>query len=209
MSYVAFAARLQDEIPDQLHVQPYPKYEPTVHPKSSQSIPIFRNDGGGSYASCMTFGERLSKQRTSRGMSQTELGKGLATDGEDASKSVILGWEKDRHFPKADQLTLICEKLGCTADYLLFGRNDAWPLDLVPFDLYDSLSPTQKGAAQMKFLEAIEKYLAPSRETAMPHAANTVTPNYKGGIGLLTGEITDGSSSASRPETQRRGHKGP
>lgn len=69
----------------------------------------------------MTFGERLAKARVDKNLTQTELGEGLGTDGADASKSVVYGWEKDQHHPRADQLVLICKKLGCSADYLLFG----------------------------------------------------------------------------------------
>jgi transcriptional regulator with XRE-family HTH domain len=79
----------------------------------------------------MTFGERLSKARKEKGLTQEGLGKGLATDGEDASKSVVLGWEKDRHFPRADQLAMICQRLDCSSDYLLFG-GEATPATLSP-----------------------------------------------------------------------------
>ncbi len=69
----------------------------------------------------MSFGARLAAIRKERGLTQQELGKGLATDGADASKSVVYGWEKDQHYPRVDQLMLICKKLNCSADYLLFG----------------------------------------------------------------------------------------
>jgi transcriptional regulator with XRE-family HTH domain len=73
----------------------------------------------------MSFGKRLTEARKKKGLTQEQLGKGLATDGQDASKSVVYGWEKDQHFPKVDQLVLICNKLGCSADYLLFGGSVA------------------------------------------------------------------------------------
>lgn len=60
--------------------------------------------------------------RKLRGMTQTELGKGLGTDGADVGKQVVYGWEKDQHYPRVDQLILICEKLSCSADHLLFGN---------------------------------------------------------------------------------------
>lgn len=68
-------------------------------------------------------------------MTQQELGKGLSTGGEDASKSVVYGWEKNQHYPRVDQLMLICQKLTCSADYLLFG-------------LDPTLSPKVKAAQQ-------------------------------------------------------------
>lgn len=77
--------------------------------------------GGAAYAQAMTFGARLKTARTAKGLTQEELGRGLSTDGKDASKSVVYGWEKDQHYPRTDQLEMICKKLGCSADYLLFG----------------------------------------------------------------------------------------
>lgn len=69
----------------------------------------------------MTFGARLRTARETAELTQAELGRGLGTDEKDASKSVVMGWEKDKHHPRADQLALICTKLKCSADYLLFG----------------------------------------------------------------------------------------
>lgn len=71
------------------------------------------------------FGERLARRRKDKGLTQDALGKGLGTDGTDASKSVVYGWEKEQHYPRVDQLYQICEKLGCTADSLLLGRESS------------------------------------------------------------------------------------
>lgn len=68
------------------------------------------------------FGGWLRAKREEKKLTQEQLGKGLATNGEDASKSVVYGWEKEQHYPRVDQLYLICEKLGCTADALMFGK---------------------------------------------------------------------------------------
>ena len=73
----------------------------------------------------MSFGERLAEARKRKGLTQTQLGQGLGTDGADASKAVVYGWEKDQHYPRVDQLALICDKLGASADYLLLGRTTA------------------------------------------------------------------------------------
>jgi transcriptional regulator with XRE-family HTH domain len=70
----------------------------------------------------MTFGTRLAAARRDAGLTQQELGQGLGTDGANASKSVVYGWEKDQHAPRVDQLMMICERLSCSADYLLFGK---------------------------------------------------------------------------------------
>lgn len=75
----------------------------------------------------MTFGTRLAAKRNEKGLTQTGLGVGLNTGGEDASKSVVYGWEKDQHYPRVDQLVLICERLNCSADYLLFGISSTLP----------------------------------------------------------------------------------
>jgi transcriptional regulator with XRE-family HTH domain len=77
----------------------------------------------------MSFGERLRKAREAKKLTQDELGKGLGAPDpddplarrKDAGKQVVLGWEKGRHYPKVDQLTLICQRLGVSADYLVFG----------------------------------------------------------------------------------------
>jgi transcriptional regulator with XRE-family HTH domain len=69
----------------------------------------------------MSFGTRLRALREQKGLTQDGLGKGLGTAGADAGKAVVYGWEKDQHHPRVDQLMLICKRLGCSADYLLFG----------------------------------------------------------------------------------------
>jgi transcriptional regulator with XRE-family HTH domain len=71
----------------------------------------------------MSFGARLRDARANKGMTQTDLGKGLGTDGKDCTKAVVHGWEKGGHHPRVDQLELICKKLGVGADYLLFGTS--------------------------------------------------------------------------------------
>lgn len=73
----------------------------------------------------MTFGSRLRQIREQRGLTQGALGKGLGTNGKDASKASVSDWEKDAHFPKVDQLILICDRLNISADYLLNGKQAA------------------------------------------------------------------------------------
>lgn len=67
------------------------------------------------------FGDRLKAARVAKGLSQSALGEGAGENGKDASKQAVAGWEKDRHYPKADQLRVICQRLGVSADSLLFG----------------------------------------------------------------------------------------
>ena len=76
----------------------------------------------------MSFGARLTEARKRKGLTQTQLGEGLGTDGADCSKAVVYGWEKDQHFPRVDQLALLCRRLDTTADYLLFGQVSAGSL---------------------------------------------------------------------------------
>lgn len=73
------------------------------------------------YAFGMGFGHRLAAIRKDRKMTQADLGVGLGTDGADVGKQVVYGWEKEQHYPRVDQLILICQKLNISADYLLFG----------------------------------------------------------------------------------------
>lgn len=73
----------------------------------------------------MEFGQRLKELREARGLTQTDLGRGLGKDGADASKQSIRDWEKGDHYPKVDQLALLCQKLGCSADFLVFGAERA------------------------------------------------------------------------------------
>lgn len=88
----------------------------------------------------MEFGDRLRLLRERAKMSQEELGRGLGArkkgDPEsDAGKQVVLGWEKNRHFPKADQLAQICKKLNCSADHLLFGTEAVrWPFQDIDYE---------------------------------------------------------------------------
>lgn len=67
------------------------------------------------------FGERLRSARKRAGLTGEELGKGAGENGKDASKASVSDWEHERHYPKADQLRIICLKLGITADDLIFG----------------------------------------------------------------------------------------
>jgi transcriptional regulator with XRE-family HTH domain len=113
----------------------------------------------------MTFGARLRAIRESKGLTQEALGRGLGTDGADASKSVVYGWEKDQHHPRVDQLMLICDKLGCTADYLLFGKEAAWPFARTPLARFLSLPEPDRAYVEGKLTSAIEECeLKPTKE---------------------------------------------
>lgn len=102
----------------------------------------------------MSFGKRLTEARKRAGMTQSQLGQGLGTDGADAGKQVVYGWEKDQHYPRVDQLILICQKLNCSADYLLFGvETSVSPRYLVAKNAVDALSDVER----VELLAAITK----------------------------------------------------
>lgn len=107
--------------PVQLPDCSYRKYESSLLAASSSFVPIFPHMDGLAYAHRMTFGKRLADRRKEKELTQTDLGRGLGTDGADVSKAVVYGWEKDQHHPRVDQLALICKRLNCSSDYLLFG----------------------------------------------------------------------------------------
>lgn len=78
----------------------------------------------------MGFGGRLRQKRKEAGLTQEELGRGLGTDGKDVGKAVVYGWEKEQHFPKVDQLEILCRRYRWSADFLVLdqvGTSDLAP----------------------------------------------------------------------------------
>lgn len=69
--------------------------------------------------STTTFGSRLAALRRKNGLTQGELGKGLAPDGGDVSGAAVSAWEMNRNQPTAAQLRLICQRLNASANELL------------------------------------------------------------------------------------------
>lgn len=69
-----------------------------------------------------SLGYRLCEARKARGWTQADLAEGLSATGEDMSKAAVSAWERNTRQPSAKQLAILCERLGVTADYLLFGR---------------------------------------------------------------------------------------
>lgn len=132
------------QTPHQLPIYPCTKYGPFGLKSQDESGSIVLptcHKGAPPYAQSMSFGERLAAARKDAGLTQQELGRGLGTDGADASKSVVYGWEKDQHHPRVDQLILICERLGVSADYLLFGTHpDFTPEALSVAKWFDKLT---------------------------------------------------------------------
>lgn len=107
---------------------PFPEYGSTRQDESSSTVPIVWHDEPSLYAQKMDktasfgFGARLKEARQAAKLSGAELGRGAGEKpGKDASKQSVADWEAERHYPKADQLRLICLKLNISADYLIFG----------------------------------------------------------------------------------------
>lgn len=107
---------------------PCPEYGSTGQPESSSAVPIVWHETSSLYAQTMDksasfgFGDRLKQARTNAKLSGAELGRGAGDKpGKDASKQSVADWEAERHYPKADQLRLICLKLNISSDYLIFG----------------------------------------------------------------------------------------
>src|SRR4051812_48117156 len=90
---------------------PRGKYERAVPVGSSSFIPFVSHELSRTYAEFMTFGARLRECRKAKHLSQEQLGQGLGTDGKDCTKAVVSGWERGEHFPRVDQLILICQRI--------------------------------------------------------------------------------------------------
>lgn len=73
----------------------------------------------------ISFGSRLADRRKAAGLTQEQLGEGLAADGGNVGKGAISSWEVGRTAPSAAQIPKICERLGCSADDLLGMRTVA------------------------------------------------------------------------------------
>jgi transcriptional regulator with XRE-family HTH domain len=92
------------------------------------------------------FGMRLKAARKAAGLSGTELGKNAGENGKDASKASVSDWENDRHYPKADQLRVICLKLNISADHLVFGDIRDQLKFIQAQSAVEALSPEQRRA---------------------------------------------------------------
>ena len=62
----------------------------------------------------MTIGEKITKLRMAKGMSQEELADELRISRQSVSK-----WEMDQAIPQIDKVLVLCEFFGVSADELL------------------------------------------------------------------------------------------
>jgi transcriptional regulator with XRE-family HTH domain len=174
--------------PLQLPTCSYPKYDPIRPAESTSLVPIVWHVEGSAYALEMSFGARLTDARKKKGLTQSQLGEGLGTDGADCSKAVVYGWEKDQHFPRVDQLALICRKLGTTADFLLFGQVSEGTLlpDVAEVaSAVNSLPERQRNWVLMTAREAIslaQETIAPSGNYVSHPGEDSDLSHHKGTI---------------------------
>jgi DNA-binding XRE family transcriptional regulator len=66
------------------------------------------------------FGSRLRAARIEAGLTQTDV-----ADAVGVGKAAVSSWESGRHFPKVDQLEVICTRVRVSADRLIFGQQMA------------------------------------------------------------------------------------
>jgi transcriptional regulator with XRE-family HTH domain len=67
----------------------------------------------------LLFGARLATLRKAAGLTQEQLGEGLAADGSDVGKGAISSWEVGRTEPSPSQITKLCARLKCTPNDLI------------------------------------------------------------------------------------------
>lgn len=74
-----------------------------------------------------TLGERIAEKRKAKGYKQDELAEMLGVSAQAVSK-----WENDISCPDIMTLPALAEKLGCTVDELLTGKDEVKEAVLVP-----------------------------------------------------------------------------
>ena len=116
--------------------------------ESSEAILNICHKDLSAYAPPMTFGTRLRDLRKAKGLSQEELGRDLGPGGESVSKQAVSNWEKDRFIPSIHEIPKICDRLGCSADYLICGRQAPDAVSQEVFEiakLLQTLDPDKRG----------------------------------------------------------------
>ena len=99
----------------------------------------------------MTFGEKLKKIRTDKGLSQDELAEILGT-----SKQVISRYETNQRVPKVTVVSDYAQKLNVSLTYLLNNNEVDEPIDIPPnFPARLRYLREQKGETQEQLAEAM------------------------------------------------------
>lgn len=81
----------------------------------------------GSYDMKKTLGERISEKRKAKGLKQEELAEMLGVSAQAVSK-----WENDLSCPDIMTLPALSQRLGCTVDELLTGREESPVAQMLP-----------------------------------------------------------------------------
>ena len=157
-----------------------PEYGSAQLHESSSTRQPFCHEGAPPYARNMTnsisfgFGERLKAARKAAGITGAELGEGAGENGRNASKASVSDWENERHYPKADQLRVICLKLNISADHLVFGDIKE-ELRLIQAEAtIEMLSPEQRRALLSRMIGG-----ATTNPLAAPYPAQSTDENTR------------------------------
>ena len=67
-----------------------------------------------------TIGQKIYELRKQKGYSQEELGERVGV-----SRQAVSKWESDETFPNADKIKELCVEFQVSADYFLFGTDNA------------------------------------------------------------------------------------
>lgn len=76
-----------------------------------------------------TFGERIAEKRKSKGYTQEQLAEMMGVTAQAVSK-----WENDVSYPDITSVPTLAQKLGCTVDELLTGKEPAPQPTIVPLE---------------------------------------------------------------------------
>ncbi len=76
-----------------------------------------------------TFGERIAEKRKSKGYTQEQLAEIMGVTAQAVSK-----WENDISYPDITSMPMLAQKLGCTVDELLTGKESAPQPTIVPLE---------------------------------------------------------------------------
>lgn len=76
-----------------------------------------------------TFGERIAEKRKSKGYTQEQLAEMMGVTAQAVSK-----WENDVSYPDITSVPTLAQKLGCTVDELLTGKEPAPQPTIVPVE---------------------------------------------------------------------------
>ena len=127
--------------------------------------------------------------RMNAGLTGAELGKGAGENGKDASKASVSDWEHERHYPKADQLRVICLKLNIAVDDLVFGDIKEHIKVVQAESAIQALSQGQRMQLLAKMMgdtvsdDHVEKFIPPppGQKPAIPPLPKQLEPHHPAG----------------------------